>query len=1142
MTLDTPKYKIKQQSLSDFSATITAKPNLTKEEIFQKFPEFNNDESLLQSAMDYHETSKSGKYKDITELNSKFPEFEFEIEDVKKKDSGVPYSIAAPEQNNPSFPGQVDLSQPISNDVQDGSVESATNIQANPNQLTTSVPDPSEDERYKQFMAEDAMGNDGMKSPFMSNLQTPPVTLDQNAEKTARKMVIDREDLGFVGEIAADASQIPPSFNKAFIGALTSIPKAVGILAKKMDDLTGVDNGPIENYSTYQLGQWIDKKALEIGLTAIDEKRAGFLNSSVPSAFGSMLGMIMTGGPAAAEAGLVKQSVGREFAKTLTSPMAFSGALQSSVPEYEAAKAAGKSDSEAFSVFLKNIPGGLTEVIPVANMFAKLNKITGNGLVGVIKSAAAQGLSQGLEEASQEAFQQYLTNQIAKGSYDPKRDLTNGVFEGASAGFVVGFLMPGIMSSMQNMSPADKSETKQVIADYLKAQEQNIVAPEGDLGVKPKVDEKPKGQVGKVDSKPLPEDIQKESVQVQAQQEVKGEEVKPKFPKSLGQLGYSNEEVKAMSNEEKGRIANAQIEKGKEVKPKESTEKFTVDVAKLQDDGSVKRIREEVKGKAYDKYPSLGLFSHPSVNTEGYYGISEKESGIQVVQAKTKKDAEQRLDDLVTRYGGEEAFKGVMAEQIVKIKKNQKAEETPEEAAAEISARKEDQKIAKQKIENPEIDETEIATREDAADEDTVIKQGEDVIRKATAVTNEEEAELSLDEIERTLTATEKKIKGLRDKYDTSDIPHEYPNKVVGKEAKKDIRKYVGVVSKYTGWEPTKLHDNIAPAGGDVSFTLSIPNSPYEMYAQVKYDPDYNNGYENYKPVEIFYRIENPNEKGQKKYAGPNQLIILDDSNRGWPGSRKFSGAAKLSPKDLAQIFIEEAKKFTGKKEATEIATQEGFDSPSHLINSVKKRTGQEFENVQDIPKEVINRVVNERNLEELPPAEEKPKITQIKEANPERILVVKPTSDIKGVTEIKYEDDGDTILYGAKNNKTRVSVKGLTKERIQEELDFERESLARIKKQVSEFDEQKILSSKGLSDQEKQDAIKLNKQTKNNIDAVEKIVIPFYESKIEPKAPRKSDAKFEKARKSAAELLDLIGPGLKLDEQYDPERSEKIA
>lgn len=64
-----------QSILSDFIATKEAKPNLTKEEWFEKFPEFNNDEKLLQAAFDYDATVKSGKYYDENELRSKFPEF-----------------------------------------------------------------------------------------------------------------------------------------------------------------------------------------------------------------------------------------------------------------------------------------------------------------------------------------------------------------------------------------------------------------------------------------------------------------------------------------------------------------------------------------------------------------------------------------------------------------------------------------------------------------------------------------------------------------------------------------------------------------------------------------------------------------------------------------------------------------------------------------------------------------------------------------------------------------------------------------------------------------------------------------------------------------------------------------------------------
>ena len=78
-----PPTKITQQALNDFSSTIEAKPNLTEKELLQKFPEFNNDSKVLQAAYDYNATSKSGKYKNVDELNGKFPEFEFT--DVKKK-------------------------------------------------------------------------------------------------------------------------------------------------------------------------------------------------------------------------------------------------------------------------------------------------------------------------------------------------------------------------------------------------------------------------------------------------------------------------------------------------------------------------------------------------------------------------------------------------------------------------------------------------------------------------------------------------------------------------------------------------------------------------------------------------------------------------------------------------------------------------------------------------------------------------------------------------------------------------------------------------------------------------------------------------------------------------------------------------
>lgn len=72
-----PKYKVAKSALYDLNTTLRFKPNLTAEQIFKKFPEFNNDAQLLQSAMDYVATANSGKYKTEAEIDSKFPEFGF---------------------------------------------------------------------------------------------------------------------------------------------------------------------------------------------------------------------------------------------------------------------------------------------------------------------------------------------------------------------------------------------------------------------------------------------------------------------------------------------------------------------------------------------------------------------------------------------------------------------------------------------------------------------------------------------------------------------------------------------------------------------------------------------------------------------------------------------------------------------------------------------------------------------------------------------------------------------------------------------------------------------------------------------------------------------------------------------------------
>lgn len=105
---------------------------------------------------------------------------------------------------------------------------------------------------------------------------------------------------------------------------------------------------------------------------------------------------------------------------------------------------------------------------------------------------------------------------------------------------------------------------------------------------------------------------------------------------------------------------------------------------------------------------------------------------------------------------------------------------------------------------------------------------------------------------------------------------------------------------------------------------------------------------------------------------------------------------------------------------------------------------------------------------------------------------------EIKGVTEVQVSEDGKSVSYGTKTNRTKVSVENMSADQIAEELAFEKNMLTISKKRTSDFNEADILSAIGMTDQEKQDAIKMHYRTLENQERVEKIVIPFYEKQLE--------------------------------------------
>ncbi len=113
--------------------------------------------------------------------------------------------------------------------------------------------------------------------------------------------------------------------------------------------------------------------------------------------------------------------------------------------------------------------------------------------------------------------------------------------------------------------------------------------------------------------------------------------------------------------------------------------------------------------------------------------------------------------------------------------------------------------------------------------------------------------------------------------------------------------------------------------------------------------------------------------------------------------------------------------------------------------------------------------------------------------------LKMEQGGNIKNITEVVYEDNGNTILYGTKNNKTRISINKLSQEDIKMELDFEKQMLNRKKNDLPNVinSHNQIKNSFTSSLKEKDDSRKSLNSFINQIEILEKIVIPFYESKL---------------------------------------------
>lgn len=286
--------------------------------------------------------------------------------------------------------------------------------------------------------------------------------------------------------------------------------------------------------------------------------------------------------------GATGQAFGK-LGKQAISPVGFVGGSMTAVPEWEAAKAAGLSDQDAFETLIKNYLVGQTEAIPVERLLVGLNRLTGGKILETVKLMGQQGLTEGV----QEGIQTYLTNEIAKADYDPDRDPLFQVLESAKVGGIVGMILPGAMSIVQKASPEKRVKLERKLGELQVNETINEVGDTGDPQLNAEIDAE--AQIDPVDKQVLEEVKVADAIQT----EQKGVEADEKLQKELEEGTESTENTGNLKNNENtatNAAKEAEIPISQTPEYKEAVDKVT----KLQEQFATLPIDENADQLLFD--------------------------------------------------------------------------------------------------------------------------------------------------------------------------------------------------------------------------------------------------------------------------------------------------------------------------------------------------------------------------------------------------------------------------------------------------------------------------------------------------------------------------------------------------------------
>lgn len=282
-----------------------------------------------------------------------------------------------------------------------------------------------------------------------------------------------------LGTFDKQAINFPATVMEALAAGGTAIQRNI------IAPVTGEEKSTIENDVLYQTAQGYrkliddmipDNPAYQDDLTTKVAQSAGDLLTLVSTGGGSRATVLKDLANFSTKANLLKTTA-KEASNILLSPPAITGAIQTGVAEYKAAKDAGADDDTAFKQFIVNgAAGNVLEAIPVMHFFSRLDKVSGGGVKEAIKNGATQGVDEMVTEVAQQAF----SNITAKEAYDKTRKWYDGLAESGGIGFGLGFVLGGVGTNLRRLkeeakTPEEKVEVQKAI-DFIDQKSEELKA------------------------------------------------------------------------------------------------------------------------------------------------------------------------------------------------------------------------------------------------------------------------------------------------------------------------------------------------------------------------------------------------------------------------------------------------------------------------------------------------------------------------------------------------------------------------------------------------------------------------------------------------------------------------------------------